>query len=76
MKIQVIVGSTRPGRATLSLAKWVAADAANLVGAQVELVDLADYAMPFFNEPISPRFNPNRQLVPEVQKWLDNGLKE
>lgn len=71
MKIQVIVGSTRPGRATLSLAKWVAADAANLAGAQVELVDLADYAMPFFNEPVSPRFNPNRQPAPEVQKWLD-----
>lgn len=71
MKVQVIVGSTRPGRATLSVAKWVAADAANVEGAEVELVDLKDYPMPFLDEAISPRYNPNRQPAPEVQKWLD-----
>ncbi len=71
MKVQVIVGSTRPGRATLSVAKWVAAEAANVEGAEVEIVDLQDFAMPFFNEAISPRYNPDRQPAPEVQKWLD-----
>lgn len=71
MKVQVIVGSTRPGRASLSVAKWVATEAANVGGAEVEIVDLQDFAMPFFDEAISPRYNPDRQPAPEVQKWLD-----
>ena len=71
MNVQIIVGSTRPGRATLSLAKWVAAEAATVEGNQVEIVDLKDYALPFFDEAISPRYNPNRQPDPEVQKFLD-----
>lgn len=70
MKLQVIVGSTRPGRATLSISKWVATNAAAVEGVEVELVDLADYQMPFIDEVISPRYNPNRQPHPEVQKWL------
>jgi NAD(P)H-dependent FMN reductase len=71
MKLQIIVGSTRPGRASLSVAKWVVAEAANVEGAEIELVDLKDYALPFFDEAISPRFNPDRKPSPEVQKWLD-----
>ena len=71
MKVQVIVGSTRPGRATLSLAKWVAAAAATVEGNEVEIVDLKDYNLPFFNEAVSPRYNQNRQVAPEVQAWLD-----
>ena len=71
MKLQVIVGSTRPGRATPSVAKWVINEAQNLPETQVELVDLADFALPFFDEAISPRYNPNRQPAASVQKWLD-----
>lgn len=71
MNLQIIVGSTRPGRASLSVAKWVAAEAANVEGAKVEVVDLKDYALPFFDEAVSPRYNPDRKPAPEVQKWLD-----
>ena len=71
MKVQVIVGSTRPGRATLSLAKWVAAEAATIEGNVVEIVDLKDFPMPFFDEAVSPRYNPNRQPAAGVQTWLD-----
>lgn len=71
MKVNIIVGTDRPGRATDRVAKWVAAEARNLEDTQVELVDLADYKMPLFNEPVSPRYNQNRQPHPEVQRWLD-----
>ena len=71
MKLQVIVGSTRPGRATLSLAKWVATEAATIEGNVVEIVDLKDFPMPFFDEAGSPRYNANRQPTPEVKAWLD-----
>jgi NAD(P)H-dependent FMN reductase len=71
MKIQVIVGSTRPGRQSDKLAKWVNKHAQQMDEAEVELIDLRDYDMPLFNEPGSPQFSPDRQPVPAVQKWLD-----
>jgi len=68
-KIAIIVGSTRQGRVTDKLAKWVATGIAEL--ADAEVLDLREYPMPFFEEAISPRYNPERKAVPEVQKWLD-----
>lgn len=68
-KIAVIIGSTREGRATDKLANWVAKAAA--AKTEVEVLDLRDYPMPFFDEAISPRYNPERQAAPAVQKWLD-----
>jgi len=68
-KIAVVVGSTREGRQTHKLAKWVAAEVGK--HAEVETLDLRDYPMPFFDEAISPRYNPERKAAPEVKKWLD-----
>jgi len=70
MKIQVIVGSTRPGRTTDKVAKWVANEAKNNFD-EVEIIDLQEYVLPFFDELISPQYNPNREPTPEVKKWLD-----
>lgn len=70
MKIQVIVGSTRPGRITDRLALWVANQAKKIEGATVEIVDLADYKLPFFDEPASPQYADRRKLNPETKKWL------
>lgn len=71
MKLIVIIGSTRPGRITERLAKWVAKEAANFPNIQVDLVDLKDYPMPFFDEPKSPRYNPDRKPGEIVQKWMN-----
>lgn len=71
MKLIVVIGSTRPGRLTERLAKWVAKEAARLPDIQVDLVDLRDYPMPFFDEPKSPRYNPDRKPNVVVQKWMD-----
>jgi NAD(P)H-dependent FMN reductase len=68
-KIAVIVGATREGRVTDKLAKWVAEEAKQ--NSEVEIIDLRDYPMPFLDEAISPRYNPNRTPKPEVRKWLD-----
>lgn len=70
MKLAVVLGSTREGRMTERLAKWVVATAAGRTGIEVDLIDLRDYPMPFFSEPISPRYNPHREVDPAVQKWL------
>lgn len=71
MKLAVIVGTTRPSRQTIKEAKWVVNSAQEMTDVSVELVDLIDYPMPFFNETISPRYNPNREIGPDIQKWLD-----
>lgn len=70
MKIQVIIGSTRQGRQSDKLAKWVE-DQANKNGTEIEIVDLLDYNLPMFNEPISPQYNPDRKSETVVKKWLD-----
>lgn len=71
MKLQVIVGSTRDDRVTDRIAAWVATEARNLPDTTVEIVDLKDYPMAFFDEAISPQYNPSRTPKPEVKKWLD-----
>ena len=68
-KIAVVVGSTREGRQTDKLARWVALEAGKQ--ADAEVLDLRDYPMPFLEEAVSPRYNPERKPTPEVKKWLD-----
>jgi NAD(P)H-dependent FMN reductase len=71
MKLAVITGTSREGRFTPRQSTWILNTAASLEGIEVEHVDIKDYPLPFFNEAISPRYNPNRVPAPEVQKWLD-----
>ena len=70
MKIAVIVGSTRTGRNTPKIAKWVRKEA-EAAGYEADLLDLADFEMPFFNESMSPQFNQNRQPEGDVKEWLE-----
>lgn len=53
--LQVIVGSTRPGRIGLPIAQWFYARAQHTDAFEVELVDLLDIDLPIFNEPKHPR---------------------
>ena len=71
MKLAVVTGATRPGRQTPKQAKWIINTASKIDGLEVESVDLKDSPMPFFNEPVSPRYNPERKPDSAVQKWLD-----
>ena len=71
MKLQIIIGTTRPNRTTPRMAKWIAGEAKNLSDTEVEIIDLIDYPMPFLDESISPRFNPDRHPNAQVQKWID-----
>lgn len=68
-KIAVVVGSTRQGRQTDRLAKWAAKEVEGK--AETEILDLRDYPIPFLDEAISPRYNPERKPDAETQKWLD-----
>ncbi len=52
-RIGIILGSTRPGRVGLQIANWIDQEAQSLDGAAFQLVDLADYDLPVFDEPKS-----------------------
>lgn len=71
MKLQVIIGSTRPGRVSDRIAKWVEDEAKNLPNTKVEILDLTDFELPFLDEPISPQYNPERKPNEKAKKWLD-----
>jgi NAD(P)H-dependent FMN reductase len=54
LKIAIIVGSTRPGRNGKAVADWVAGRAKGRTAADYELVDLADYPLPHFDQALPP----------------------
>jgi NAD(P)H-dependent FMN reductase len=53
--LQIIIGSTRPGRVGPSVAEWITATARADGRFAVEVVDLAEVNLPMFNEPRHPR---------------------
>lgn len=55
IKLNVIIGSTRPGRWGPIVAKWVEREARTHGKFQVELVDIAQFNLPIFDEPAHPR---------------------
>lgn len=59
-KLQVIIGSTRPGRVGLPVATWFVERAITHGAFEVDVVDLAELALPFMDEPNHPRL---RQYV-------------
>ncbi|MET8864088.1 NAD(P)H-dependent oxidoreductase [Nonomuraea sp. NPDC004580] len=65
--LQIIVGSTRPGRAGRPVADWFRDKAAGSGLFDVELVDLAEVGLPFVDEPHHPRL---RQYVnAHTKEW-------
>src|SRR5712692_9845032 len=52
--ISVIVGSTREGRFSEKPARWILKHLKNRDGVDARLLDLRDFPMPFFDQPVSP----------------------
>src|SRR5258708_36559191 len=53
--LQIIIGSTRPGRVGPAVADWIYERAIAHGGFSVELIDLAEVNLPLFDEPKHPR---------------------
>jgi len=67
--LQVIVASTRPGRAGLAVGRWAAGQAEKHGGFAVELVDLKEVALPLVDEPNHPKL---RQYTHEhTRRWSE-----
>ena len=68
--ISVIVGSTREGRFSEKPAHWVLQHLKKRDGVDARLLDLRDFPMPFFDQPVTPA-TPGRTAFEHeiVQKW-------
>jgi len=66
-RIAVIVGSTRPTRFADTPAKWILKQAQARADMEVELVDLRDHPLPFFDEKASNMWMPSSN--PEAVRW-------
>jgi len=66
-KIGIVIGSTREGRFGDKPANWIYEIAKARGDIDVELVDLRDFPLPFFEEAASPGWAPSKSEV--AQKW-------
>ena len=69
LRIGIITGSTRPGRNNEAVARWVCGIAQQRTDAEFELVDIADYQLPLYDEPMSPMFG--KYTKPHSKAWSD-----
>jgi len=68
-RIAVIVGSTRPTRFADAPAQWILEQARARGDMEVELVDLRDHPLPFFDEMASNMWMPSQN--PEAVRWQE-----
>ncbi len=70
MTISVIVGSTRQGRFSEKPAQWILQQLQKREGIEARLLDLRDFPMPFFDQPMPPAM-PGRPPYEHdvVKKW-------
>ena len=66
-KIGLVIGSVRENRFAEKAASWFAELAAAREDLAFETVDLKDYALPFFADPLSPAYAPSPH--PESRRW-------
>ncbi len=68
-KIAIIIGSTRTTRFADKPAQWILKQAQARTDLDVELVDLRDHPMPFFDEVASNMWMPSQN--PEAIRWQE-----
>jgi NAD(P)H-dependent FMN reductase len=69
LKLALIIGSTRPNRFADVPARWVAAGAAERADFTLEVLDLRDWPLPFFDQPMSPARGSSGYSNPVVESW-------
>lgn len=67
--IGIVIGSTREGRFSERAAAWFHRIAARRSDLSVEIIDLRDYPLPFFDEPASPAWVPPKD--PVAERWTE-----
>ena len=71
LNIKLIVGSTRANRFSEKPAQWIESLAKEREEIEVERLDLRDYPLPFFEEPLPPGFARDNYTNPEIVRWRE-----
>jgi NAD(P)H-dependent FMN reductase len=71
LDIKIILGSTRANRFSEKPTKWIHDLAAARSELAVELLDLREYELPFFEEPFPPGFAKDNYSNPAIIRWRD-----
>ena len=69
LNLHVIIGSTRQNRFSEKPAHYVFDELQKQEGIEAELVDLRDWPLPFFDEPVSPSANKGNYSNELAKKW-------
>jgi len=69
LKVGMIVGSTRQNRFADTPVKWMVEGAATRVDLRLEVLDLRDYPLPFYNEPAPPAYTGGVYTQPLAETW-------
>jgi NAD(P)H-dependent FMN reductase len=67
LKVAIIIGSTRPGRKAEAVARWVHDLAAKRGDAEYEVVDIQDFDLPLYDEPVPPARQ--QYTKPHTKAW-------
>lgn len=72
MKLVIIDGSLREGRATVRVARWAENIAKQVLkDTEIRTIDLKELDLPIFAEPILPMMNTHRNPEGALKTWLD-----
>jgi NAD(P)H-dependent FMN reductase len=71
LNIKIIIGSTRENRFSEKPSQWIFGLAKQRPELDVELLDLRDYPLPFFEEPFPPAFARDNYTHPVVVQWRE-----
>ena len=69
LNVALIIGSTRPNRFADHPAKWIVEGAAQRSDFRLEVLDLREHRLPFFNEPAPPVYTEGRYSEPVAEAW-------
>ena len=70
LKLHTIIASTRPGRVGASVAQWFHRYALRHGGFDAALIDLADFNLPIYDEPMHPRLQ--KYQHEHTKRWAES----
>ena len=71
MKIQIIIGSTRQNRFSEKPARWLFELAKTRTDFEPELLDLRDYPLPYYDEPVPPSMLKGNYSNKIAKRWAN-----
>lgn len=76
LKLKVILGSTRPNRISEKFLPWIKIQLAQKPEFEVEVIDLRDYPMPLYDQPLSPSMVKDGAYQNEIVRSFAEKIKE